>query len=312
MTVDGTTHRARAAVPRPRNAEPDRVRRHLSAARGAARPIPAQDRRSAIRARTTSGRCSPGGSRAASTRSSSRRWSTRSTLLDMQAAIEDVHVGPDVGRYAVALVRGTRESASVAVGSSPRGSLALLKLSRCRAALGRARLRHTGRRQGGRHAGARPPARAQAGAVGAAANGCGRRAGGARLGPHAAGRRTGRTVTPHATPRLTGYAALVAAGLVAALATRRAELVVVVTPFAARSRARPHAAGAARPRRVLARCRARARGAPGAGHVLDVSTERPIDRLEVTLALPGGRRGRGRPAARRAAHGLATTSASSS
>jgi MoxR-like ATPase len=32
-------------------------------------------------------------------------------------------------------VRGTRESASVAVGSSPRGSLALLKLSRCRAAL---------------------------------------------------------------------------------------------------------------------------------------------------------------------------------
>jgi MoxR-like ATPase len=59
----------------------------------------------------------------------------RRTLLAMQAAIEDVHVAADVGRYAVALVRGTRESASVAVGSSPRGSLALLKLSRCRAAL---------------------------------------------------------------------------------------------------------------------------------------------------------------------------------
>jgi MoxR-like ATPase len=59
----------------------------------------------------------------------------RMTLLAMQAAVEDVHVGVDVGRYAVALVRGTRESASVAVGSSPRGSLALLKLSRCRAAL---------------------------------------------------------------------------------------------------------------------------------------------------------------------------------
>ena len=59
----------------------------------------------------------------------------RARLLEMQAALEDVHVGVDVGRYAVALVRATRESASVAVGSSPRGSLALLKLSRCRAAL---------------------------------------------------------------------------------------------------------------------------------------------------------------------------------
>jgi MoxR-like ATPase len=59
----------------------------------------------------------------------------RATLLEMQAAVEDVHVGANVGRYAVAIVRGTRESASVAVGSSPRGSLALLKLSRCRAAL---------------------------------------------------------------------------------------------------------------------------------------------------------------------------------
>jgi MoxR-like ATPase len=53
----------------------------------------------------------------------------------MQAAVEDVHVSPAVGRYAVALVRATRDSASVAVGSSPRGSLALLKLSRCHAAL---------------------------------------------------------------------------------------------------------------------------------------------------------------------------------
>ncbi len=59
----------------------------------------------------------------------------RATLLEMQTAIEDVHVDPEVGRYAVALVRATRESESVAVGSSPRGSLALLKLSRCRAAL---------------------------------------------------------------------------------------------------------------------------------------------------------------------------------
>jgi len=59
----------------------------------------------------------------------------RTTVLAMQAAIEDVHVEPAVGRYAVDLVTATRESPSAAVGSSPRGSLALLKLSRCRAAL---------------------------------------------------------------------------------------------------------------------------------------------------------------------------------
>ena len=59
----------------------------------------------------------------------------RETLLEMQAAVELVHVAPSVGRYVVALVTATRESSSVAVGASPRGSLALLKLARCRAAL---------------------------------------------------------------------------------------------------------------------------------------------------------------------------------
>ena len=59
----------------------------------------------------------------------------RETLLEMQAAVELVHVEPSVGRYIVDLVAATRESSSLAVGASPRGSLALLKLSRCRAAL---------------------------------------------------------------------------------------------------------------------------------------------------------------------------------
>jgi MoxR-like ATPase len=59
----------------------------------------------------------------------------RRTLLAMQAAVESVHVEPSVGRYMVELVAATRSSASAAVGASPRGSLALLKLSRCRAAL---------------------------------------------------------------------------------------------------------------------------------------------------------------------------------
>jgi len=56
-------------------------------------------------------------------------------VLAMQEAIEDVHVDESVGYYMVDLVAATRSSPSVQVGASPRGTLALLKLSRCRAAL---------------------------------------------------------------------------------------------------------------------------------------------------------------------------------
>ena len=59
----------------------------------------------------------------------------RETLLEMQKAVEQVHVADSVRKYCVELVIGTRESQSSAVGASPRGSLALLKLARCKAAL---------------------------------------------------------------------------------------------------------------------------------------------------------------------------------
>jgi MoxR-like ATPase len=59
----------------------------------------------------------------------------RETLLAMQLAVEDVHVGESLGRYIVDLVAATRANPRLQVGASPRGSLALLKLSRCRAAL---------------------------------------------------------------------------------------------------------------------------------------------------------------------------------
>ncbi|MCZ7588595.1 MAG: MoxR family ATPase [Gaiella sp.] len=59
----------------------------------------------------------------------------RETVLAMQEAVEDVHVDESVGRYVVDLVTATRQSPSVSVGASPRGSLALVKLARCRAAL---------------------------------------------------------------------------------------------------------------------------------------------------------------------------------
>jgi MoxR-like ATPase len=44
-------------------------------------------------------------------------------------------VGDAVGAYIVELVSATRSSGSIAVGASPRGSLAVLKLARCKAAL---------------------------------------------------------------------------------------------------------------------------------------------------------------------------------
>ena len=59
----------------------------------------------------------------------------RVTLLEMQRAVEDVHVAHEIREYCVDLVVATRASQSAAVGASPRGSLALLKLARCRAAL---------------------------------------------------------------------------------------------------------------------------------------------------------------------------------
>jgi MoxR-like ATPase len=59
----------------------------------------------------------------------------RETLLELQQAVEHVHVADSVRAYCVDVVAATRDSQSTAVGASPRGSLALLKLSRCKAAL---------------------------------------------------------------------------------------------------------------------------------------------------------------------------------
>jgi MoxR-like ATPase len=57
------------------------------------------------------------------------------TLLAMQAALEQVHVSAAIEGYIVDLVTATRQSKRLAVGASPRGSLALLKLARGKAAL---------------------------------------------------------------------------------------------------------------------------------------------------------------------------------
>ena len=59
----------------------------------------------------------------------------RDTLLELQARVEDVHLSQLVADYAVAIVSATRDSPQLSVGASPRGSLALMKLARARAAL---------------------------------------------------------------------------------------------------------------------------------------------------------------------------------
>jgi MoxR-like ATPase len=55
-------------------------------------------------------------------------------VLDMQASIEEVHVSDPVMQYITDVVRNTRTHTQVEIGSSPRGSLALMKLSMARAA----------------------------------------------------------------------------------------------------------------------------------------------------------------------------------
>jgi MoxR-like ATPase len=57
------------------------------------------------------------------------------TVRRMQAGVETVTVDPDIVDYCVALAAGTRAHPAVEVGASPRGSLALLLVSRARAVL---------------------------------------------------------------------------------------------------------------------------------------------------------------------------------
>lgn len=56
-------------------------------------------------------------------------------LLAMSAQCEKVHLNPDLEEYIVKLIGGTREDHRIRVGSSPRGSLALMKLAMAHAAI---------------------------------------------------------------------------------------------------------------------------------------------------------------------------------
>jgi MoxR-like ATPase len=60
---------------------------------------------------------------------------TSEILLSMRQIVEQVHVNPDIQEYIIQLVAATRHHNQVELGVSPRGSLALFKLSRAWAAI---------------------------------------------------------------------------------------------------------------------------------------------------------------------------------
>jgi MoxR-like ATPase len=64
-----------------------------------------------------------------------QRVTNADELLAMRQAVEEIYLHPDLEQYIVSLVGETRRDKRVVVGASPRGSLALLQLSRVQAAL---------------------------------------------------------------------------------------------------------------------------------------------------------------------------------
>ena len=56
-------------------------------------------------------------------------------LINMRETLEHIHVDADIEKYIAEIVHHTRRDQRTVVGSSPRGSLALLKLARAKAAL---------------------------------------------------------------------------------------------------------------------------------------------------------------------------------
>ena len=167
VTIDGRTRTARAPVPRARDAEPDRVRGHLPAARGAARPLPAADRDRLSRPRAgVDGAGAPrraqagrGRPRRDRRRAHARRDAARDRGGLRLRERRPLHGRRRRGDARQRAHRGRREPARVAravqARALPRGAA-------------RPRLRAPRRREGDRRARARPPADAQAGALGAA------------------------------------------------------------------------------------------------------------------------------------------------
>jgi MoxR-like ATPase len=64
-----------------------------------------------------------------------RRLADPATVEAMRAAAEAVHVAPGVRAYCVSVVRATREPGAIALGASPRATVALFRMARAGAAM---------------------------------------------------------------------------------------------------------------------------------------------------------------------------------
>ncbi len=134
VSVDGPAAAAARAVPGRRDAEPDRVRGHVPAARGAARPVPVQADGTAAHAARRSwaccGRTTTGSTRATSRAAGVGPVAGAAELAAARLGAQRVQVADVVLAYVVDLCRATRTAPSLELGASPRGATALLNAAK--------------------------------------------------------------------------------------------------------------------------------------------------------------------------------------
>ena len=126
--------RARPAVHGHGDPEPDRVRGHLPAARGAARPLHDAARRSATRRWRRRRRCSRS-RRSEPPLEQLEPVSDAREIVDVAEAAKAIYVEESLNRYVVALLRHTRADERLYLGASPRSGIALLRVAKARALL---------------------------------------------------------------------------------------------------------------------------------------------------------------------------------
>ena len=133
VSADGVTRPLPDAVPGRGHAEPGRVRGHLPAARGPARPVPAQGADAAAGQGRRGGDRAPARGRLRPARHRRRRCHPGGDAEDIaagRAAVGTVRVSDEIASYIVDIARATRTSPSLGLGVSPRGATALLRTSR--------------------------------------------------------------------------------------------------------------------------------------------------------------------------------------
>jgi MoxR-like ATPase len=119
VTIDGVTHSAGRRVHRDRHPEPDRAGGHLPAARGAARPLPLQGRGRLPDARPGARHRAHARPRTAMPKIASFGLTPVADLAAVQAAratVAGLRLSDPIVDYVVALVRATRQHASLLCG----------------------------------------------------------------------------------------------------------------------------------------------------------------------------------------------------